>query len=91
MYPSVFFFFFASEELCIPKRLSFFCVGGRFPSSDVYIIRRSLWEMPDSTPGPRPQKSGALPVSHQISCESPHHLSVLDGVPWGGGGHISID
>ena len=27
----------------------------------------SLWEMPDSNPGPLPQKSGVLPMSHHIS------------------------
>ena len=34
----------------------------------------SLWEMPDSNPGPLPQKSGALSMSHHISSMS-HHIS----------------
>ena len=33
----------------------------------------SLWEMLDSNPGPLPQKSGALPMSHHISMS--HYIS----------------
>ena len=37
---------------------------------------RSLWEMLDSNPGPLPQKSGALPMSHHISYSEPPHLHI---------------
>ena len=56
----------------------FFCLRGRFPSLPWDFLHKSqwscsalgsLWEMPDSNPGPLPQKSGALPMSHYISLE----------------------
>ena len=34
----------------------------------------SLWEMPDSNPGPLPKKSGALPKSQHISCKKYRYL-----------------
>ena len=44
----------------------FVCLRGRFPSLPC-SASGSLWEMPDTNPGPLPQKSGPLPDSHHIS------------------------
>ena len=62
---------------------SFFSSGVGFPlfPEIFYIISQwscsaseSLWEMLDLNPGPLPQKSGALPMSHHISTNEPPHL-----------------
>ena len=59
------------KKICI-----FFGLRWRFPPPrwDLYSITQwscsapgSLWEMPNSNPGPLPQNSGALPMSHHIS------------------------
>ena len=56
----------------------------RFPlyTEFVYIITQwscstsgSSWKMLDSNPGPLPQKSGALPMSHHISSDYSYRLS----------------
>ena len=44
----------------------FFASGFLFYLEILYIIHNDpLWEMPDSNPGPLPQKSGALPSLDQ--------------------------
>ena len=49
------------------------------PYLDLYIIHNdpagSLWETPDSNPGPLPQEFGAVPMSHHISSQLSHHIS----------------
>ena len=50
----------------------------------LYVIRAgSLWEMPDLNPGPRPQKSGASPLSHHTSPRLDYYAEIQ--ILWGQG------
>ena len=79
----------------------FFAPGVGFPLyPEIFVLYSqwfcsasgSLWEMPDSNPGPLPQKSAALAMSHHIS-EMSHHISqqltcpffwAAINIPWSG-------
>ena len=65
-----FIYLFIASVVGYPLYTEFFYIITQWSCS----ASGSLWEMPDSNPGPLPQKSGALPMSHHISSMS-HHIS----------------
>ena len=84
MYPSVFFFFFASEELCIPKRLSFFASGEGFPPQMSTLLddHCGRCRIQPRDLGPR------SPVRYQLATRSlvSHHIISVYWMGYLGGG-----